>query len=241
MSFFTSPLDGWSLTSELSQRYRRDIFQVDPPDDPISSAGLLLAVLVVLPEAAAILLLLLQRRSRLQRPSRWYWREGSSLALVVVAGAIALNGVGFLDSKEHAGHAWRAAAVRHSRRIPANETEHLTLAWNDTDYRGRITTDDETLFIVARLGYRPHLTRRLLVITTVLYVILTTAVLIKAAVATWRHRSGPDGDGAIQRMEEGFQRSPRLRRRSGRARAAVPAASREAVPPDEGECDGGPN
>lgn len=73
---YQSVWDGQDLTSQLSQRFRRDIFQVDPPEDPVSNAGVLLALLVVVPEAAAIILQLLQPRSR-QRGSRLYWREGS--------------------------------------------------------------------------------------------------------------------------------------------------------------------
>lgn len=63
------------------------------------------------------------------------------------------------------------------------------------DYRGHVTADTETLLLVARTGYRPHLTRRLLVVSIAAYTALTVAMLGKAAVATprWR-RAAPDGD-----------------------------------------------
>lgn len=78
--------DDGTLLSRLSESYRRDIFQVDPPEVPVTNSGLILALVVVVPEAAAIVLLLLQRRSRPQRRSLSHWRQGSSLVLLV-AGA----------------------------------------------------------------------------------------------------------------------------------------------------------
>lgn len=75
--------------------------------------------------------------------------------------------MGYLDQPEQAGHAWRAAVVRHSRSIPANRTEELSEHVADRDYCGRVTVDAETLLIVARTGYRPRLTRLLLVIVGV--------------------------------------------------------------------------
>lgn len=191
--------DGRGLTTHLSQRYRREIFQVDPPADPISNTELFLALLVVVPEAIAIVVVLLQQQrrgnqQRQQRRPRWYWREGSSAVLVAAAGVVALIGVGSLDAQEHAGHSWRAAALRYSRRIVANETEDRLVGTANVNYHGRETTDNETLLLVARTGYRPHLTRRLLVVSTVVYAALTVAVLGKGAVAAWRRqrpRRGP--------------------------------------------------
>eukprot|EP00170_Pyropia_yezoensis_P008585 contig_36232_g8616 len=56
LPFVPLVVDDSALTAQLAQRYRRDIFQVDPPADPISDAELILAVLVVVPEAAGLLL-----------------------------------------------------------------------------------------------------------------------------------------------------------------------------------------
>lgn len=196
LDFVVWILDDAGLPAQLAQRYRRDNFRTDPPEPPVSDAGLLLAALVVMPKAAAIVLLLLQQRRRGRPPprrSRCYWREGASRALVLAAGAAALAGVGYLDRVERAGHAWRAAAVRHSRRIAANETEERTA--RAMDYRRRLATDNETLLVVARTGYRPHLTRRLLVGSIAPYVVLAATVLVKAAAATRRQRRLPDGGG----------------------------------------------
>lgn len=48
------------------------------------------------------------------------------------------------------------------------------------DYRGRIVTYGETLFLVARAGYRPDQTRRLLVGSDTAYATLTALVIMQA-------------------------------------------------------------
>lgn len=216
LTFPNMEVDGVALTSQLSQEYRRDIFGVDPPADPASDASLLLAVLVVVPEAAVIVQLLLRRhfppplRPRLRPRPRWYWREGASLAVAIAAGAVALVGVGFVDRQEQLGHAWRAAAVRHSRRIPANQSEHLTSM--SVDYFGRIVYDSETLIVIARTGYRPGLTRWLLIGSVVAFAMLTVGVLLRSAVAAWQFERLDGGAVADSRMSAADQWSPpRLR------------------------------
>ncbi|GAB0493918.1 hypothetical protein MMPV_005205 [Pyropia vietnamensis] len=211
------------LTVELSQRYRRDLFRVDPPVDPISNAGLILAVLVVLPEAVAVMLLLLQRRGPPHRQYRWRWRNGLALTLVVMAGAIALVGVGYLDYQEHDGHAWRAATVRTGTLINVNGTEQKYVAPTVIDYRGRLTWHTESLIIVARTGYRPHITRRLLVVCVVAYAMLTAAVLTQGLVVEWLWRRSPDGDNESSAVD-GFSAPPRDGPR-WRARSAAPRAA----------------
>lgn len=192
----------------------------------------------MIPEAAAILLLLLQRRGWQQRRSRWYWREWSSLALVVAAGAVALIGVAYLDRQEQTGHAWRAATVRNTRRIPVNETERLSTPVFATDYHGRITLDNESLYIVVRAGYRPHLTRRLLVVSIVVSAVLTVAVLVSAAVATWRRRPAPDRV-VVEGGAEDAQPPPLCLCRGPRPwrdREAPPRGAQEGDPPGGGNC-----
>lgn len=209
LSGFRPIFDDSALTARLSQRYRRDIFQVDPPDEPTSNTALFLALLVLVPEVVAIVLLLLQRplsRQQQQRRFRWPWREGLSLLLVVAAGGVALVGVGYLYRQEHVGHTWRAAAVRHGRRMTANETESIALGPRNVDYRGRLTRDNETLILVARTGFRHHLLRTLLVVSVAVYGALTVAVLVRRAVAVWRLRSA--ADGVVERGGVGAKRAP---------------------------------
>lgn len=183
-----------AMTVELSQRYRRDLFRADPPEDPIPNGGLILSVLVVVPEAVAVLLLLLQRHGPLHRMFRWRWRNVLTLGLILVAGAIALVGVGYLDRQEQSGHAWRAATVRVGTRIHVNATEQKYERRSSINYRGRLTWHTESLIIVARTGYRPHVTRRLLVCSIIAYVLLAVAVLVQAVAAAWLWRRPPDAD-----------------------------------------------
>lgn len=182
------------LTVELSQRFRRDLFRVEPPVDPVSDTGLILAALVVVPEAMAVLLLLLRRRRLSQRMFRWRWRAGLSAALVVVAGAVVLVGVGYLDRQEQEGHAWRAATVRVALHTAVNTTEQKYTHPDKIDYRGRLTWYQESLFVVARSGYRPHVTRRLFVGSVVAYAVLVVAVLVRSVVTWWQRRRRPDND-----------------------------------------------
>lgn len=170
------------LTSELAQRYNRDFFGRDPPAEPVSDVELVLAVLVVMPEVAAVLLLLLQLCDTHARPRALNWRQGLTFALVVLAGGAALVGIGYLDRVEQAGHAWRAASVRLETRLPINRTEEERLDRDKFDYRGRVLTYTETLLLVARTGYRPAQTRRLLAGSAAAYVTLTAVVIVRAVV-----------------------------------------------------------
>lgn len=173
------------LTSELSQRYNRDYFGRDPPAEPVTNVELVLAVLVVMPEVAAVLLLLLQLCDTHTRPRALNWRQGLTFALVVLAGGAALVGIGYLDRVEQAGHAWRAASVRLETRLPINRTEEERMDRDTFDYRGRVLTYTETLLLVARTGYRPAQTRRLLVGSAATYVMLTAVVIVRAVVQAW--------------------------------------------------------
>lgn len=231
--------DGRGLTARLSQQYRRAIFQVDPPDDPISDTELILALVVVVPEAVAIVLLMLQRHNRQSRWSRWYWREWSSLVVIVVAGAVALLGVGCLDRREHLGHAWRAAAVRQSRRIPANATEDMEIGSFNVDYSGRVVADNERLIIIARTGYRPHLTRKLLLISIASYAGLTMVVLLRWAVAIWWKKRVSDQD--VEHWAVDTTPPARPRRLPWQRRSATHSVAAENDPPvdrDGGGCCG---
>lgn len=165
------------ITSKLSQRYDRDLFGKDPPPEPVSNVELVLAALVVMPEVAAVLLLLVQLSDTHPRPRALSWRQGLSCALVVLAGAGALVGICYLDRLEQAGHAWRAASVRVETRLPINRTEEEHMDREAFEYRGRTLTYTETLFLVARTGYRPAYTRRMLVGSAAVYAALTVAVI----------------------------------------------------------------
>lgn len=168
------------ITSKLSQRYDRDLFGKDPPPEPVSNVELVLAALVVMPEVAAVLLLLVQLSDTHLRPRALSLRQGLSCALVVLDGAGALVGICYLDRLEQAGHAWRAASVRVETRLPINRTEEEHIDREAFEYRGRILTYTETLFLVARTGYRPAYTRRMLVGSAAAYAALTVAVIGRA-------------------------------------------------------------
>lgn len=227
------------LTAELSQRYRRDLFRADPPAAPATNAGLFLAVLVVVPESVAVLLLLLQPHGPPHRGGRWVWRNGLALALVLAAGAAALIVVGYVDREEQLGHEWRAAAVRVSTRIAVNTTEQKYVAYTAVDYRGRLAKHTESLIIVAATGYRPHVTRWILIGCVVAYGLLTMTVLVQAAVATRLSRRRPDGDDGSSAVGV----TPDLTWAGLRRRtlAAAPVAMWEAdlVSDDDNGSDGG--
>lgn len=54
--------------------------------------------------------------------------------------------------------------------------------WRDTDYRGRLAGDTESLIPVSRTGCRPHVTRRSIFGSIVADTMLTAALLAQAAV-----------------------------------------------------------
>lgn len=66
------------------------------------------------------------------------------------------------------------------------------------------------LIIVARTGYRPHLTRLLLGVSIALFSSLAAAVMVKAAVAMWQRRSAPD-DSVLERWTVGAGLPPHPR------------------------------
>lgn len=167
------------VTSELSQRYNRDFSVKDPTAKPVSNVKLVLAVPVVMPDVAAVLLQLWDTRSR---PRAWSRRQRLSCALVGLAGAAALVGISHLDRLEQAGHAGRASSVRVETRLPINRTEEEHKDRGALEYRGRIPKYTETLFLVARSGYRPAQTRRLLVGSAAAYAALAAAVIARAVV-----------------------------------------------------------
>lgn len=111
---------------------------------------------------------------------------------------------------------------------------NITFPFEERDYRGRLTWHIESLFIVARTGYRPHLTRRLLVASIVAYVMLIAAVIL------WPEWMGhpPGGD-----VEVGVEHPPTkslahalLRWRLHAAEARVAAV--EAPLADDDRCGG---
>lgn len=186
------------IVADLAGRYRRDLLQVDPPPEPVSNAELLLAVLVVVPEAATVLVLLIQRRRQPPRPRLWWrWQEGAMLTLAVATGAAALMAVGYVDWQERRGAAWRAASTRLELSLPASDIE---LA-RGLDATGRSVTLTESVFIVARAGYRPHLTRRLLVAMAATNLALVILVLLRVALAAVWSRGG-DGDEEVDGLAE---------------------------------------
>lgn len=233
------------LVAALSQTYRRDLFKQKPPDDPVTDAELLLAVLVVVPESACLVLLLLKRRSEPQQRLRWSWRRVMVLMLAAVAGGVALVAIGYLDQQERVGHEWRAATVRLETRLPANETE----TYGRRSAFGRPVTLTESLFMISRTGYRPHLARKLLVVTSVLYAVLVFLVLLRlAAAVVWRPRADHDAvgehdvEGADRRRtlrpgrllaswRRRLARQPRALGRRWRARASAPDGPAAAVAP----------
>lgn len=212
-----------ALTYDLSQRYQRSFFRKDPPAPPTTNVELLLAVIVVVPEAFAVLLLLLQRRGAATRRSPQH--EALALVVVVAAGAVALLGVGFLDKQEQDGHAWRAATVQRTTRIPVNATEHARITPTLIHYEGRYVFFSEVLFVTARTGYRTHLTRALLVSTAVVYAALTVAAVAQAVRTVRprrrRRRRRPPPQPVVDE-----ERVARRRRGNG-----VPTEGGEASPP----------
>lgn len=228
-----------ALMADLAQRYRRDLFHKAPPLIPVSNSAIILAMLVLVPEAVAVLLLLPARHDAPEHGLSWRWRTGLKVALVVMAGAVALVGIGYLDSQERTGHAWRAATVRTGTRIAVNVTEQPYASYDEIDYRGRMTMHTESLILVARTGYRPRLTRQLLLGCAITYALMIVAVLVQALAEEWRRRRaravGGDGRAA------GSVATPTpvgLRRRVS---AIAPRSSSEGASLADGNGDGGVN
>lgn len=216
-----------ALVADLSERYRRALFQVDLPADPTSNSELLLAVLVVVPEAAAILLLLIQHRYGPRQPLHRQWREGVSLALAVAAGAAALVAVAFADVQERKGHSWRAATTHLQPDLSASDSElsHVHMV-NAT---GRLVSFTESLIVVARTGYRPHLTRLLLVILLSTYAALLALVLVRVVVApagvynSNQEADGPSAAVGVEQDEAAFEKPiSRSRRRRRPRQPSIP-------------------
>lgn len=62
------------------------------------------------------------------------------------------------------------------------------------DYTGRPVWYVESLFLVARPGYRPAVTRRLLIVLSVLYGILSVVVVVNGLRRWWRADVGAAED-----------------------------------------------
>lgn len=99
-----------------------------------------------------------------------------------LAGGAALVSIGYLDRVQHAGHAWRAVSVRLETRLPINRAEEEHMDRDKFDYHGRVLPYIETLLLLARTGYQPAQTRRLLVGRTAACAALTAVVVVRAAV-----------------------------------------------------------
>lgn len=203
----------------------------------------MLAVLVVVPESAGVLLLLLKRRREPHQRLRWSWRRVMVLMLAAVARGVALVAIGYVDQQERVGHAWRAATVRLETRLPANETETYTRR----SAFGRQVILTESFFIISRTGYRPHLTRKLLVVTSALYAVLVLLVLLRLSVAVvWRSQAEHDAIGErgvegadrrrprpgklLARWRRRLARQPRTRGRRWRSRATIGQLCRGGCP-----------
>lgn len=94
--------------------------------------------------------------------------------------------------------------------LPANETE----TYSRRSAYGRKVRFNELLFIVSRPGYRPVLTRRLLVAAATIYFVLVLVVLLRAASVTlWR--SLPDHHLAAGGHGHGVEDGRRTESRSG--------------------------
>lgn len=189
-----------ALVANLSEHYRRAMFQKDLPADPASNSELLLAVLVVVPEIAAILLLLIQHRHGPRQRLYQQWRQGVSLALAVAAGAAALVAVAFVHVQEHKGHSWRAATTLLQLQLPGNnfDVKHV----QHVDATGRRVRLAESLIIVARTGYRPHRTLQLLVIMVTTYAALLVLVWVWVVGApAWMYSSSQAADAPSDALE----------------------------------------
>ncbi|GAB0492355.1 hypothetical protein MMPV_003617 [Pyropia vietnamensis] len=192
------PVDLTDRAAELSQSFRRDLFLVDEPTAPASDTDIILAGLVVVPEAVTLLLLLLQPPpSPKPGAKQRLVLRALSLGFIVFAGGVSLLGIQYLNTQEQNGSNWRAAALRTEIRIAANETEQALLPGQRIDYSGRRVWHVESLFLIARPGYRPTVTRKLYISLSVGYGMLSLAVVTKALWGTynrWRAAAVDGGD-----------------------------------------------
>lgn len=172
---------------KYSHTYDRAVFGAELPADPVTNVELLVAVAVVVPGLAAVVHQLRQARKQ--------WERGSMMLLYTFAlGLVPMVDVGILVKREVAGAAWRAGAMR---------SQHETAPPRDSFF-GLLVLSTETLFLIARKGYRPSLLWAVAAGIAATYVAVPVAVFVALWLAPlclslWRGRDdGDSSDGAAR-------------------------------------------
>lgn len=189
-----SEFDVKALIRSLSETYSRNLFQTDPPADPVDNNDLILAIMAIAPEAAALVLLMVQGSGAKEQSRQGRCSEWVALVVVLVVGAVALMGIGFLDKQEHDGHAWRAAASQLTKKERSSEPEDSREPSTPNEFPTQYVWYSETLFVVARPGYRPFLTRSLLLFCAIAYVLLSMIAVTSGLLAR-RRKTSPNENG----------------------------------------------
>lgn len=175
------------LMDRLSVEYDRSLFaDATPPNDPVENADLVQALVVVLPEFVALAVMV---------ATTHHWERGAVAAAVVVllAGAISHAAIIFLALQEHAADAWRGAGLREALYIGLPSLE------GSVDLRNGSLMLSETLFVVARSGYRPQLLCRLAIGAPIVFFI-SSSLLVLVAVFLARRRRQATSIGSSRRL-----------------------------------------
>lgn len=156
---------------DLAQSYSAKVFGAEPPGEPASLADILLSVIVVIPEMVAMVAMVVDSRP-------WNLRGCAILGLFFLSGIVSAAGVIALAMAEHSGANWRAAAVRDDvaveQWLPAESMRKGAVI--PRDLRGLPIIRTETLYVIARSGYRPRLLVGIAAGTCAAYLVVSAAV-----------------------------------------------------------------
>lgn len=167
----------------MSSTYRADVFRVEEPEEPVTTASLVLAVTVVLPELVVVAAFATRR-------GPWSRRAFAAAVVWSAMGAVAVAGIAALAVSEAAGAAWRATATRTALAcaFPPGAGVSPDGFVNRT---GTVVEEWRTLLVVARVGYRPRLLAVTAAVVGAVYVAVVGAVLVRGLCVSYRRGGAP--------------------------------------------------
>lgn len=180
------------LTS-MSSNYRADVFGVEQPAEPVSTASLLLASIVILPELVVVGALGARRGP---------WAPGRdfvALAILSAVGSLSLGGLVALTVQEQAGSVWRATCVRRGLTFNFPPSNQVIL----TNLSGTQVREQETLLIISRPGYRPRLLVGVTIAAAAMYVVTVGTVLALGVRSSRRAAKRKAIDNAVEDTNSG--------------------------------------
>lgn len=196
----------------MSSTYRADVFRVEEPAEPVTTASLVLAITVVLPELVVVAAFATRR-------GPWSRRAFAAAVVWSAMGAVAVAGIVALAVFEVAGAGWRATATRTALAcaFPPGASVASDGIINRT---GTVVEEWRTLLVVARVGYRPRLLVISAAVVGAVYVVVVVAVLVRGLYVSCRpgvvpaQPSGAEewGTGGEGELWESWRERPEYRR-----------------------------